>query len=160
MTKIKYVKGDATAPQGKGNKVIAHISNNIGGWGAGFVLALSKKWKQPEAVYRTEAKKYIDNNEYLPLGNVQFVQVEKDIVVINMIAQSGTISRLKDKNLPPIRYEALERCLEKVNQYCVDHNATLHAPRFGAGLAGGDWNKIEEIIESTMSVPVTIYDFN
>ena len=151
---IKYVKGDATSPQGDGKKVIAHICNDIGGWGAGFVLALSKKWMHPENVYRANYKLG------LVLGDIQIATVEHDIVVINMIAQSGTISRLKDENLPPIRYEALERCLEKVNQYCVTYNATLHAPRFGAGLAGGDWNKIEKIIESTMSVPVTIYDFN
>ncbi|MFJ9407826.1 hypothetical protein [Streptomyces sp. NPDC101393] len=38
---ITYVQGDATAPQGKGVKVIAHVRNDLGGWGKGFVLALS-----------------------------------------------------------------------------------------------------------------------
>ena len=42
---ILYIKGDATAPIGSGVKVITHICNDIGGWGKGFVLALSKKWK-------------------------------------------------------------------------------------------------------------------
>ncbi|MCK9544440.1 MAG: hypothetical protein M0R03_20670 [Novosphingobium sp.] len=151
---IKYVKGDATSPQGDGKKVIAHICNDIGAWGAGFVLALSKKWMQPENVYRSLYKLG------LVLGDIQIATVAQDIVVINMIAQSGIYTKLNDKNLPPIRYDALERCLEKVNQYCIDYNATLHAPRFGAGLAGGDWNEIEKIINSTMSVPVIIYDFN
>lgn len=45
---ILYIKGDATAPIGSGVKVITHICNDIGGWGKGFVLALSKKWKMPE----------------------------------------------------------------------------------------------------------------
>ena len=40
---ILYIKGDATAPIGSGVKVITHICNDIGGWGKGFVLALSKK---------------------------------------------------------------------------------------------------------------------
>ena len=153
---IKYIKGDVLSPIGNGKKVIAHISNDIGGWGAGFVLNLSKKWKQPEAVYRAEAKKFIDKNEYMPLGNVQFVPVEKDIVVANMIGQHKTRSTTSK----PIRYGAVKECLKKVNQFCIDNNATLHAPRFGSGLVGGDWNKIEEIINSTMSVSVTIYDFN
>jgi O-acetyl-ADP-ribose deacetylase (regulator of RNase III) len=151
---IKYVKGDATSPQGDGKKVIAHICNDIGAWGAGFVLALSKKWKHPENVYKSCYR------SGLVLGDIQIATVAQDIVVINMIAQSGIYTKLNDKNLPPIRYDALERCLEKVNQYCIDYNATLHAPRFGAGLAGGDWNEIEKIINSTMSVPVIIYDFN
>lgn len=147
---IKYIKGDATSPVGDGKKVIAHICNDIGAWGAGFVLALSKKWCRPERIYRTFTE------VGLILGDIQFAQVENDIMVINMIAQHET--RLT--NVQPIRYDALEECLKKVNQYCIDNNATLHAPKFGAGLAGGDWNKIEGIINSTMSVPVIIYDFN
>ncbi len=52
MTAIEYVSGDATRPVGDGCKVIVHICNDRGGWGKGFVLALSKRWKQPEAAYR------------------------------------------------------------------------------------------------------------
>ncbi len=44
MIQINYVKGDATAPIGIGNKIIVHICNDIGRWGKGFVMALSKKW--------------------------------------------------------------------------------------------------------------------
>ena len=51
MNRINYVIGDATAPQGEGNKIICHICNDVGGWGAGFVMALSKKWKQPVEEY-------------------------------------------------------------------------------------------------------------
>ncbi|WP_253732040.1 hypothetical protein [Listeria monocytogenes] len=45
MTQITYLKGDATNPMAKGNKIIAHICNDVGGWGKGFVLAISRKWK-------------------------------------------------------------------------------------------------------------------
>lgn len=33
MKTIQYIKGDATCPHAEGNKIIAHICNNIGGWG-------------------------------------------------------------------------------------------------------------------------------
>jgi hypothetical protein len=33
MKTILYLKGDATNPQVEGNKIIAHICNDIGGWG-------------------------------------------------------------------------------------------------------------------------------
>ncbi|MGB3404347.1 MAG: hypothetical protein WBA77_16810 [Microcoleaceae cyanobacterium] len=49
---IQYIKGDATSPQVNGNKIICHICNDIGGWGKGFVLAISNKWSSPEADYR------------------------------------------------------------------------------------------------------------
>lgn len=44
---IEYVRGDATTPLGKGPKVIAHVRNDLGGWGKGFVLAISRRWPEP-----------------------------------------------------------------------------------------------------------------
>ena len=32
MIKINYVKGDATTPIGTGDKIICHITNDIGAW--------------------------------------------------------------------------------------------------------------------------------
>ena len=49
---IKYIKGDATRPIGDGSKLILHICNDVGAWGSGFVVALSKRWKEPEQKYR------------------------------------------------------------------------------------------------------------
>jgi hypothetical protein len=42
------VVGDATAPAGSGPRVIVHVCNDVGKWGRGFVLALSRKWAEPE----------------------------------------------------------------------------------------------------------------
>ncbi|EGJ73150.1 hypothetical protein STTU_0361 [Streptomyces sp. Tu6071] len=44
---ITYVRGDATAPRGRGPRVIAHVCDDRGGWGKGFVLALSRRWPEP-----------------------------------------------------------------------------------------------------------------
>lgn len=41
MAKTHYIKGDATQPQTAGNKTIAHICNDLDGWGKGFMLAVS-----------------------------------------------------------------------------------------------------------------------
>ncbi len=49
---LRIIKGDATCPQAKGPKVIAHVCNDLGGWGKGFVLAVSKRWAEPERAYR------------------------------------------------------------------------------------------------------------
>ena len=45
---IQYLKGDATAPKTHGKKIIVHVCNDIGKWGKGFVLAISKRWKEPQ----------------------------------------------------------------------------------------------------------------
>lgn len=74
VTTIKYLVGDATFPLGTGNKIIAHICNDIGGWGLGFVLALSKRWKQPEKEYRQWHLSKATSN--FKLGEIQLVKVE------------------------------------------------------------------------------------
>lgn len=43
MTTIAYKRGDATQPVGEGSKVLVHVCNDIGGWGRGFVLAVSAR---------------------------------------------------------------------------------------------------------------------
>ncbi|MER7985968.1 hypothetical protein ABTY53_10250, partial [Streptomyces noursei] len=70
---IVYVKGDATAPQGKGVKMIVHVCNDLGGWGRGFVLALSRRWPEPERAYRRWHRERARND--FGLGAVQFVPV-------------------------------------------------------------------------------------
>jgi len=162
MKEIRYVSGDATDPIGDGRKFIIHCCNDMGLWGAGFVVALSKKWKNPEIRYREWSREFLlgnkDRGDFC-LGNVQFVRVEKDIVVANMIGQHGVGWK---NGIPPIRYDSIEKCLKKVAKFATHNNAEVHAPRFGAGLAGGDWNKIEELIVDRLihkGIGVTIYDF-
>lgn len=155
-TKITYINGDATAPISPKNKVIVHICNDIGAWGKGFVLAISKRWKEPETKY----KEWYKSKENFELGEVQFVQVESDLWVANLIGQYKIYKDL-DGN-PPIRYDAVLAGLEKVAQFAIENNATVHMPRIGCGLAGGTWDKIEPLIEETLienKVEVTVYDF-
>lgn len=144
---IRYVVGDATRPLGQGPRVIAHVVNTIGAWGAGFVVAVSRRWPEPERDYR--------ELDARPLGSVQFVSVGEGIVVANMIAQEGV------GGPRPLRYGALVRCLERVRDYALTHGASLHAPRLGCGLAGGRWQVVEPLIEETLcahGVDVTVYD--
>ena len=151
---IQYKQGDATSPEETGNVIICHICNNIGAWGAGFVLALSKKWKEPERDYRIWSKK-----DTCYLGQVQFVKVTKNIVVCNMIAQHG-VGIAKD-GTPPIRYEALRICLRRVRAYAEDTDAVVVGPRMGSGLSAGKWPEIKKIIQEELcdkGIEVTIYD--
>ncbi len=155
MSKLVYIKGDATNPIGEGNKIIIHVCNDIGGWGRGFVLALSNRWSKPEEGYLN----WFKSNENFELGEVQFVQVEDDLWVANMIAQHDIVPI---NSVPPIRYEAVAECLKKVALKAKELNASIHAPRFGSGLAGGDWDKIEKLIKSeliSVGISVTVYDF-
>ena len=157
MNKIKYIKGDATAPQAKGVKIIAHICNNLGGWGKGFVLSISKRWELPEQEYRKWHRNRSKND--FELGNIQLIQVQNYIYVVNMIGQQGMKT---GSNGVPIRYEAVKKCLEKLAKEADALNASVHMPRIGCGLAGGKWEKIEPLIQETLiknNIATTIYDF-
>jgi hypothetical protein len=47
-----------------------------------------------------------------------------------------------------------------VAKFAKQQGATVHMPRIGAGLAGGDWGKISRIIEDELAgkgVEVTVY---
>lgn len=153
---IGYTTGDATDPEGPGPKIICHVCNDIGGWGRGFVLALSRKWNAPEADYR----EWHRGGDAFELGQVRFVVVESDLTVANMIAQHGI---KRGAAGPPIRYEALEACLDCVATRAQETGASIHMPRIGCGLAGGDWIEVESIIVRQLcarDVPVTIYDLS
>lgn len=175
---INFIKGDATNPNVNGTKIIVHICNDVGGWGKGFVMAISKKWKQPEIEYRNwfknnelettdkveferlESRDKYSNEKKFELGNVQFVKATDDIWVANMIAQRD-IKPDKD-GLPPIRYSFVSECLERVRHFAKRQNASVHMPRIGCGLAGGHWTEIEEIINSKLiahEITTTVYDF-
>jgi O-acetyl-ADP-ribose deacetylase (regulator of RNase III) len=136
--------------------MIVHICNDIGGWGKGFVTAISKRWKQPEVLYR----EWFKSKENFDLGKVQFVQVENDLWVANMIAQHK-INKDEQGN-PPVRYNAVREALNEVAVFANSISASVHMPRIGCGLAGGNWNEIEKIVNRTLianNIDVTVYDF-
>ncbi len=166
MSQITYVVGDATNPQLKRPFVICHCVNDMGGWGSGFVVAISRRWKSPEHYYRAWARQRVSAEknpltDRLPeglisfeLGSVQFVEVEPAIWVANLVGQHRTIGV---GEVTPIRYNALETGFAKVRDFCEKHQATLCMPKIGAGLARGDWDRIEGLINKTFKdTPVNV----
>jgi O-acetyl-ADP-ribose deacetylase (regulator of RNase III) len=128
----------------------------VGGWGRGFVLALSRRWPEPERRYRA----WYRGEEELPfaLGEVQFVCVEENLWVANLIGQHG-LNRRAD--VPPVRYEAIRAGLGRVADFAHKENASVHMPRIGCGLAGGEWHVVERIIQEELTasgVAVTVYE--
>jgi len=151
---IHYLEGDATQPRGEGFKIIAHVCNDVGAWGAGFVLALSRRWKEPEMNYRYFHSQCPGGR--LPLGRIQTTFVRPDLAVVSMIAMRGVGWR---GGKSPLLYNALSDCLQAIWQIVGVRDASLHTPRIGCGLAGGEWPKVEALINRHLSdLPVYVYD--
>ncbi|MEU7551196.1 Appr-1-p processing protein [Streptomyces sp. NPDC044571] len=160
MEPLRIVAGDATSPQVEGPKIIPHVCNDIGGWGRGFVRAVSQRWPEPERQYRAWYRGRGGND--FGLGAVQLVRVRADLWVANMVGQRG-IRRAAPTGggRPPIRYEAVARCLEVLGGHAVGLGASVHMPPIGCGLAGGTWPRIEPLITGALcarGVAVTVYD--
>ncbi|MFE7529893.1 macro domain-containing protein [Kitasatospora sp. NPDC057542] len=157
MAEITYVRGDATAPLGKGVKVIAHVCNDLGGWGKGFVLALSRRWPEPEAAYRRWHRERAKND--FGLGAVQLVPVGPYVWVANLVGQHGI--RTGRSSGVPVRYEAIDTGLAALGEDALRLGASVHMPRIGCGLAGGRWERVEPLVTARLTargVPVTVYD--
>ena len=153
---ITYVIGDATQPVGVGPKIIVHVCNDIGGWGRGFVVALSRRWPEPEQCYRAWHRG--ESESPFVLGEVQFVQVGSTLWVANLIGQRDVRTV---EGVPPVRYEAIRKGLLRVAAEARRLGASVHMPRIGCGLAGGQWEDVGKIVEEELvngGVPVTVYD--
>jgi O-acetyl-ADP-ribose deacetylase (regulator of RNase III) len=154
---IRFVRGDATSPQAAGPKVVAHVCNDQGGWGKGFVVAVSRRWPEPERDYRRWHRERARND--FALGAARLVQVQPDLWVANMIGQHGIRTGSKG---PPVRYAAIGAALTVVGDRAVELGASVHMPRIGCGLAGGRWPLVEPLVVAALcdrDVPVTVYDF-
>lgn len=132
---IKYIKGDLFTTDAD---VIAHGVNCKGGFGSGIAGII--KTKYPKARYY-----YLDKYEEdgWKLGDVQYIYIPNgDFTIANCATQNDYLPR----GIEHVNYDAVRTVMEKLKGYCESNNYTIAIPKIGAGLAGGDWDKIEEII--------------
>lgn len=169
---IKYIDGNVLDHQCKTKTILVHVNNDAGGWGSGFVVPLGQKYPLAEKSYRDWAasgwtKNYSETG-WIPfsLGKIQLVDVDKNLTVGNMVAQStpgGATIKIGNEEiyLRPLRLECLRECLLRVAAAAKHLKAEVIGPAFGGGLAGGDFKKeIAPIIEDCIckyNIPVTIY---
>lgn len=145
--KIHYHVGSALEPVEK-PAIIAHICNDIGGWGSGFVIAINNKWTAPMAAYISKS--------HFTLGQVDIIPVEDGICVANIIGQHGLIG---PKNTSPVRYDAITTGLRFIANICRHSHTSLHIPRIGCARGGGTWDRIVQCLrESCQGIDVHVYD--
>ncbi|RYE91151.1 MAG: Appr-1-p processing protein [Myxococcales bacterium] len=148
---MEFLVGDVTRPAGQGPKLLVHLCNDVGSWGQALDRSLDVRWSEPRTRYQTW------HREGLALGETQFVQVEPDITIVNLIGKHdvGPIG-----GVAPVRYEAIRAGLARVREAALEHSASVHMPRIGCGLAGGSWERIRPIVHEELCVHgihVTVY---
>lgn len=91
------------------------------------------------------------------VGSVLPVAVTDTLIIWNAVTQN-----LYGKGQRLTSYDAVTTCFEAINEfvaYSVVEGvpAEVHIPLIGAARGGGNWEIIREIIEQTMTVPVTLW---
>lgn len=141
--------------------IIPHVCNNVNAFGAGFAGYIASKYPHVKENFHLLGNK-------AKLGYTQFVDIHLNqntgnkVIVANMIAQDGLIS---NSNKRPLNYFALCNSMNMVYNYIMqilynDRSTTveIRAPKFGSGLAGGDWKFISELIKDIwINIPTYIH---
>jgi len=170
---LNIIKGDLFKhlPSAKDKKIlIPQCNNDIGGWGSGFVVAVSKYNKNPELAYRewasskdwredTNQQEQCKSSPNFALGECQVVKCSDNVYVANMIGQHKTISHGEKV---PVRYWALAKCMRFVAEIREKLNIDeIWTVRFGSNLARGRQDFIETLINEIWvneGIPTTIYE--
>lgn len=130
-------------------QVIAHGCNCVGGYGSGVAGQLAKKWPDTRNAYLRQ-----HNSHGWELGFVQYVDIG-DKIVANCATQQNYVPR----GVCHADYDAIWECMLKVKDYARVKKFSIAIPKLGAGLAGGDWTKIEGILIDVFNdYDVTVYE--
>jgi len=143
---IVYKTGDVLDSE---EPLVAHGCNCSGGFGSGFAKAVATRYPHVREGYLHRF-----NTRGWQLGEVQLIAIGDGSGRI--IANCATQQRYgKPTDGPFVSYPAIRQV---VRNLCQSWPNGFAIPKIGAGLAGGNWDIISEIInEESGSVEVRVY---
>lgn len=137
MSEIIYKRGNLINAT---EFVIAHGCNAQGVMGSGVAKAIRNKWPLAYQAY----KEHYEKHGLFP-GEVIWAPVE-DKLIANCITQCkyGRDSKRYTE------YDAVRECMREIDKFEY-RELGLAMPLIGAGLGGGDWEVIAEIIQEEIT---------
>lgn len=141
---IEYINGDVFTSK---DHILIHGCNCFGVMGAG--VALKVKQLYPRA-YQVDQD--TDSGKPSKLGDYSWsiqkhIYYPQQIIVINAYTQFGYSSNSESPN---VDYDAIRTVMNAINENFPENplHESISMPKIGAGLGGGDWDKISGIINS------------
>jgi O-acetyl-ADP-ribose deacetylase (regulator of RNase III) len=150
----KYIKGDITETE---LKYIAHGVNCQNVMGSGVAKALYSKFPKVKTKYHEFCKE----NDISLLGLVNIVYNNEDKTIFNCFTQQ--FYGYDGKRY--VNYPAIVDCFRAVCDEILVYQPFIGAkpdyrlaiPKIGCGLAGGDWNIVEQLINDTVGDDLEIW---
>ncbi|KAI3637152.1 hypothetical protein MIR68_004858 [Amoeboaphelidium protococcarum] len=145
---IVYVNGDVTRPRGDDNCIIVHSVDDSGRWSR---FGLFRSLSQLSPIIQ---EKYLLAYQIkdLHFGDVHCIPIgshddHPQIYVALVVAQK----RLRNDQVSDIDLDVLNTALQRVCSFAIQHNASVHLPRFGQSIHVQDWYKAERIIRKSIT---------
>jgi O-acetyl-ADP-ribose deacetylase (regulator of RNase III) len=145
--KIEYIKGNLLSHGDCVENFVVHGCNAQGVMGAGIAYKIKELWPAAYVAYREKYEK-----SGLVLGDIILARVAPKRFVLNAITQQSTGVG------PQVDYDAIRKVMSDISDFAKDWPGfsgeakpikplRVAMPTIGAGLGGGDWNRIAAIIE-------------
>lgn len=147
----KKLNGDLTMLNPNKPGVIIQQVNCQNKMGAGLALSLKERWPKISQDYHNFCQN-MDPNELL--GRIQTTKLGPNFYCVNSFTQIyyGRNGHFTNENM-------LIRNIRKVSQHAKNHNWPVYIPdHIGAGLAGGDWNKIKNGIKDLDNINIVNFE--
>jgi len=127
---------------------IAHQVNCRGVMGAGIALQIKNKYPEVYDTYKVFCN---INTVKPPLGKSLCVWTKDNHCIINVFGQLG-YGRAQQQTDYDALYSGFATAAEEIRNTFLDGNPCYQIPiaipyGIGCGLAGGDWEKVEEILK-------------
>ncbi len=148
---IEYIKGNVFNTD---CDVIAHGCNAQGVMGLGVAKQVKKFYPDAFQVYRDYC---LLNNRDLSIMGTVIWSVEKNIIIANCITQYNYGYDSKRY----LDYDALRKSMAHIEAKAkIQGFKSVAMPKIGAGLGGGDWNTIAQIINTEIQdLKVKVYEW-
>ena len=150
---MKTVRGDLIALAQEGEfDIIVHGCNCFHTMGAGIALQLARKFPGPTGPEAID-KNLTEMGDPDKLGSITIAMGNNYgggmFAIVNGYTQFGMGKDL-DGN-PPVNYDAIRSVFKAVAQLADPAKSRIGYPAIGAGLAGGDWDRISTIIDEELT---------
>ena len=140
---MKTVRGDLIRLAQAGHfDVIVHGCNCFCTMGAGFAKQVKAAYPEAASIDATTTK-----GDAAKLGHFTWVKDNGDAG--DFIIVNAYIQYKYGRGQKHVSYEAVSQVFERINQWFP--GSRIAYPAIGAGLAGGDWRVISEIIDEKLS---------
>lgn len=128
---------------------IVHGCNAQGVMGSGVALGVKNTYPGAFENYLMHYKR----ND-LKLGVAYPYRVNGELMIWNAVTQQHYGSGKRFTN-----YEAIATCFEQIEEFITSAGTPteIHIPLIGSDRGGGKWEIVREIIEQTVTCPVTLW---